>query len=100
MADPHRIDVHHHFLPPRYIQEVGDHRIGPLIVSGKTPQWTPAQSVEVMDRHGIATAVTSMSAPGMWFGDAPAPRAFPRHCNDYAAQMRVDHPGRFGLFAA
>jgi predicted TIM-barrel fold metal-dependent hydrolase len=100
MADPHRIDVHHHFLPPRYIQEVGDHRIGPLIVSGKTPQWTPAQSVEVMDRHGIATALTSMSAPGLWFGDSQKTRDLTRHCNEYAAQMRVDHKGRYGMFAA
>ena len=100
MATPHRIDVHHHILPPRYVAEVGDHRIGPLIVSGKTPQWTPAQSVEVMDRHGIATAVTSMSAPGLWFGDSQATRDLTRHCNDFAAQMQSDHPGRFGLFAA
>ena len=100
MASPHRIDVHHHILPPRYVAEVGDHRIGPLIVSGKTPQWTPSQSVEVMDRHGIATAVTSMSAPGLWFGDSQATRDLTRHCNDYAAEMRRNHPGRFGLFAA
>ncbi len=100
MATPHRIDVHHHILPPRYVAEVGDARIGPLIVSGKTPQWSPAQSVEVMDRHGIATAVTSMSAPGLWFGDSQATRDLTRHCNDYAAQMRSDHAGRFGVFAA
>ena len=100
MAAPHRIDVHHHILPPRYVEEVGDARIGPLIVSGKTPDWTPAQSVEVMDRHGISTAVTSMSAPGLWFGNSQATRDLTRHCNDYAAAMRTDHPGRFGVFAA
>jgi predicted TIM-barrel fold metal-dependent hydrolase len=96
---PHRIDVHHHILPPDYIARVGDARIGPLILSGKTPQWTPAQSIEVMDRHGIATAMTSISAPGLWFGDRQATRDLARHCNDYAAGVRRDHPGRFGIFA-
>jgi 6-methylsalicylate decarboxylase len=96
----HRIDVHHHILPPDYVRAAGDERIGPLIVSGKTPVWTPQHSIEAMDRNGIARAVTSMSAPGMWFGDTEATRKLTRHCNDYAAQMRLDHPGRFGLFGS
>src|SRR5258707_264888 len=33
----HRIDVHHHILPPNYVRLVGDERIGPLLVAGKTP---------------------------------------------------------------
>jgi 6-methylsalicylate decarboxylase len=96
---PSRIDVHHHILPPRYVAEVGDARIGPLIVAGRTPDWSPARSIEAMDRNGIATAVTSISAPGLWFGDAQAAQKLARHCNDYAAALRQDHPGRFGFFA-
>jgi 6-methylsalicylate decarboxylase len=97
---PHRIDVHHHILPPDYVTSVGDARIGPLILSGRTPQWTPALSLEAMDRNGIATAVTSISAPGLWFGDAEETRRLTRLCNDYAAQIRASHPGRFGIFAS
>ena len=96
----HRIDTHHHIIPPEYARIVGDDRIGPLILSGKTPEWTPAHSIAAMDRHGIATAVTSISAPGLWFGDSDATNTLTRLCNDYAAQMRVDHPGRFGMFAS
>jgi len=96
----HRIDVHHHILPPDYVRAVGDQRIGPLIVAGKTPVWTPQHSIDAMDRNGIATAVTSMSAPGLWFGDVEATRKLARDCNDYAAEMRLDHPGRFGVFAS
>jgi predicted TIM-barrel fold metal-dependent hydrolase len=96
---PHRIDVHHHILPPDYVAAVGDARIGPLILAGRTPQWSPAQSVEAMDRNGIATAVTSISAPGLWFGDPRATRDLARHCNEYAAGIKRDHPGRFGMFA-
>ena len=96
---PHLIDVHHHILPPEYVKVVGDDRIGPLSVSGKTPEWTPRHSIEAMDRNGIEKAVTSISAPGLWCEDAGAVRRLARHCNDYAAGMRHDHAGRFGVFA-
>jgi predicted TIM-barrel fold metal-dependent hydrolase len=100
MTAPHRIDVHHHILPPDYVATVGDARIGPLILAGRTPQWSPQASIEAMDRNGIATAITSISAPGLWFGDRKVTRDLARHCNDYAAGIRRDHPGRFGLFAS
>jgi predicted TIM-barrel fold metal-dependent hydrolase len=96
----HRIDVHHHILPPSYVRAVGDDRIGPLIVAGKTPEWTPQHSIEAMDRNGIEKAITSISAPGLWFGDIDATRRLTRECNNYAAQIRLDHPGRFGVFAS
>jgi 6-methylsalicylate decarboxylase len=96
----HRIDVHHHILPPNYVEIVGDDRIGPLILSGKTPEWTPDMSIEAMDRHGIATAITSISAPGVWFGDGDAAAKLCRHCNEYADDLRRDYPGRFGMFAS
>lgn len=96
----HRIDVHHHILPPRWVAEVGDDRIGPLILSGKTPEWTPQMSIEAMDRNGIETAITSISAPGLWFGDNEASAKLARHCNDYAAEIAQAHPGRFGVFAS
>ena len=98
--EPHRIDVHHHILPPDYVATVGDDRIGPLILAGRTPEWTPDMSVEAMDRHGIATAVTSISAPGLWFGDDEESVRLARLCNEYAASIRRDHPGRFGVFAS
>jgi predicted TIM-barrel fold metal-dependent hydrolase len=96
----HRIDVHHHIIPPDYARIVGDDRIGPLILSGKTPEWSPGHSIAAMDRNGIATAVTSISAPGLWFGETETTNTLTRHCNDYAAEMRRDHPGRFGMFAS
>jgi 6-methylsalicylate decarboxylase len=100
-TQPARIDVHHHILPPPYmlrardrILEVSDRDHSALL------NWTPAQAVEEMDRTGIATAITSLSLPGVWFGGAEGARSLARACNEYGAQMMKDYPGRFGLFAA
>ena len=100
MENCHRIDVHHHILPPNYVEIVGDDRIGPLILAGKTPQWTPEMSIEAMDRNGIQTALTSISAPGLWFGETQETIDLCRHCNEYAAEITKDHPTRFGVFAS
>ncbi|MDH3234622.1 MAG: amidohydrolase [Alphaproteobacteria bacterium] len=96
----HRIDTHHHILPPDYVAEVGGERIGALILAGRVPDWSPEASIEAMDRNGIATVVTSMSAPGVWFGDDAQAKRLCRHCNDYAATIREAHPKRFGVFAS
>ena len=100
MENCHRIDGHHHILPPNYVEIVGDDRNGPLILAGKTPEWTPEMSIEAMDRNGIQTALTSISAPGLWFGETQETIDLCRHCNEYAAEITKDHPTRFGVFAS
>jgi 6-methylsalicylate decarboxylase len=92
---PHRVDFHHHFLPPQYVERITAQR-----ESGHPPQWSPALSIEQMDRHGVATGMASLVQPGVWFGDIEASRRMARDCNEYGARMMNDHPGRFGLFAA
>lgn len=90
------IDVHHHFAPPAWVAEVKGR---PLLQVANT-RWTPAQSIEDMDRGGVAAAVVSVTNPGLWFGDVAVTRRVARACNDYGARLVQDHPGRFGLFAA
>jgi len=94
-----RIDVHHHIIPPAFVAAM--ERMGLEKVAGAPlPKWTPAKSVEVMDLNGIQTAITSLSAPGVHFGGGlEQARELAMRCNDFAAQMRVDFPGRFGNFA-
>jgi predicted TIM-barrel fold metal-dependent hydrolase len=62
--------------------------------------WTPQRSIEEMDRNGIATAIVSISAPGVSFDDAATAARLARLVNDYGAGMKRDHPGRFGFFAS
>jgi predicted TIM-barrel fold metal-dependent hydrolase len=62
--------------------------------------WTPARSIDDMDKAGVARSVTSITTPGVWFGDRDEARQVARECNDYGAKLMSDFPGRFGLFAS
>jgi predicted TIM-barrel fold metal-dependent hydrolase len=53
-----------------------------------------------MEASGVATAIVSISTPGVWFGNREQGRSLARLCNEYGARMMQDHPGRFGMFAA
>lgn len=93
---PNRIDIHHHFAPPAWIAEVKGR---PLLQPANT-KWTPDQSIEDMDKGGVAAAMISVTNPGLWFGDNAATNRLARACNEYGARLVQDHPTRFGLFAA
>ena len=100
-CDCHRIDTHHHIFPPSYLARERDRILEPA--PGYTKQlteWTPQKALDAMDANGVATAVTSISTPGIWFGDVESTRTLARECNEFAAQMSSDHRGRFGIFAA
>src|SRR5204863_8114184 len=90
------IDLHHHFAPPAWVADVKGR---PLLQPANT-RWTPEQSIEDMDRGGVAAAVVSITNPGIWFGDANQTRRLARACNDYGAKLVQEHPARFGFFAA
>ena len=96
------IDVHHHIVPPFWFDEVKDviaAQGGGRIVPNWFG-WSPEKALSEMDRNGVATAILSMSTPGIWFGDKAQASRLARGCNEYAAKLVADHPRRFGMFAA
>lgn len=94
-AMAHRIDVHHHVTPPKYLAEFGPKRE----LQPPTMGWTLAKSLDDMDKAGVATAITSVTTPSRIF-TGPDARRVARECNEYAARLAADHRGRFGMFAA
>lgn len=94
-----RIDVHHHVIPPAFVEAMQAKGIT-KVAGAPLPKWTAEKSIEVMDANGIQTAITSLSAPGVHFGDGVAQAsALARRCNEFSADMAVRYPGRFGSFA-
>ncbi len=96
-AQPVRIDLHHHFLPRRYMEE--EQKRTTATHNTNMLGWTPERSLEQMDKAGIAFAFASSSTPGVWYGDVELGRRLARQWNDAAAEVIRDHPTRFGLFA-
>lgn len=92
------IDVHHHIIPPDFVRAMSARGIRE-VAGAPLPTWTPQASLDVMDMNGIATAITSLSAPGVYFGSLPEACDLARRCNEFAADMSVRYPGRFGSFA-
>jgi predicted TIM-barrel fold metal-dependent hydrolase len=98
---PRRIDVHHHFMPRRYMVEEQERnpRYGHgRVTAAQLTSWTPERSIEVMDHGGIDCAIGSVSTPGVWFGDVYAARRLSREWNEAAARAVQDYPRRFGFF--
>lgn len=103
------IDVHHHIIPPFY-REALEKKFGisadggiqlPRWSSGgvKFPQWSWETSQNIMKKYHISSAITSISAPGVYFGDIEFAKQLARQCNEYAADMSLSQPKAFGAFA-
>jgi predicted TIM-barrel fold metal-dependent hydrolase len=101
-AAPKVIDTHHHYYPPAYQKawlDYEDKRGIPHFAS--QVGWSVQGALVDMDAAGVRTAVLSIaSTPGTWFDwSLPEVNAVVRECNDDAARIVRDHPGRFGQFA-
>jgi len=91
-----RFDLHHHFANPALLKLMNDKK-----TQGYQfwQPYTPAKSVEDMDKGGVQTSFISVTTPGIWFGNDQETRGFARELNEYGAKIVSDYPGRFGLFA-
>ena len=95
-----KIDVHAHYVPDGYRTAL--ERNGHAQPDGMPaiPEWSAPAHVEAMDRLGIATALLSISSPGVHLGDGTATVELARDVNEAGRRAVVDHPGRFGLLAS
>jgi predicted TIM-barrel fold metal-dependent hydrolase len=98
-TQPHRIDVHHHIIPPVYLEAMRRVGIANPIPGVDYPDWDVQTTLTVMDRQGIATAIVSISEPGVYFGNMELARDLARQINEFSARLVADHPQRFGAFA-
>jgi predicted TIM-barrel fold metal-dependent hydrolase len=97
-----RFDFHHHFFVKgiaKYLRKLPDSVA--KLSAVKPEDWTPAASIDAMDKAGISTAFLTMPAG---LGDNPADLkdenvALAREANEFAAKLASDHKGRFGRFA-
>ena len=95
---PGLIDVHQHVTPQVYIDAMAT--IG-VVGSGegrRWPEWTIPQTIELMDKTGIAAMVGSIASPGLYFGDIVFSRRLARPCNEAIADIVRDRPKRIGGF--
>ncbi len=94
-AKPFRIDVHHHLSPPTYVTASNESGFGDALMKN----WTIEKTLADMDKAGIATAMLSVTTPGVNFTKGDPARRLCREANEYAAKLVADYPGRFGNFA-
>lgn len=95
-----RIDVHAHFLPSFYREAMVKAGLTHPDGMSAIPEWSEQAAFESMDKLGVATAMLSISSPGVYFGDAQAARELTRRVNDEGARLRDAYPDRFGWFAS
>lgn len=82
-----RVDVHHHVVPPQYADDSMPIRIPDIDTQLRT-----------MEGWRIRTAITSLT-PRVVLNNPHRLREVARTCNEYQANLALDHPSRFGSFA-
>lgn len=115
-----RGDIHTHFLPPSYRQaclEAGHDkldgmpklpvniglptvRLGEILIRVK--HWTKVGHLEFMEKAGIAKSILSISSPRTHLipGNDGLALKVTRECNEFAAQLKRQHPDKFGFLAS
>lgn len=94
-----RIDIHHHLLLPEYVEEMAKIRAGTRTGEMPFPRWKLEDSLAVMDRTEIQTAMLSFVSPGLSIGGTSKESEMARRVNEFAAQSVTRWPERFGFFA-
>lgn len=89
------VDVHHQVVPA-FLED----SLATASPGARPVRWSEADSLAAMDQCGIATAILSLPAPGVWRGEPQAAAQQARRANEFVAELGQRHPGRYGSFAA
>src|SRR4051812_15099376 len=94
-ARPHRVDVHHHVVPPTWLAAMD------LIGRSNPPltHWSIQKTLDDMDQGGVAISIVSPTTPQVTPLGVEAAVRIARESNEYGKKLMADHPGRFGVFA-
>jgi 6-methylsalicylate decarboxylase len=93
------VDVHYH-VNTESVRRLAARSAMPDSTLDALPSWRPRESIEQMDRAGVALSVISTPVvPPIVPGGADACSAFARENNDELASIVCAHTGRFGFFA-
>jgi predicted TIM-barrel fold metal-dependent hydrolase len=93
------IDVHTHFVPQTFLDELLGVGITPPQIGYPPKGWDASQRLALMERHDIDAEMLSLSAPGLRFWRGDKARTLARELNEDLAEIVRDNPQRFGGFA-
>jgi len=105
MNASHRIDVHQHVVPSFWAKALSAHGGDPSGArsgdpsNNVIPQWSPESAIDFMDSQEIATAILSLTSPGIVGWNKSERPQIARRVNDYTADLVAKRPDRFGHFA-
>jgi predicted TIM-barrel fold metal-dependent hydrolase len=97
-----RIDVHCHFYPESYLQELEKHGINRTVgIPLSTVKWESAKArIEQQDRSGTDMEVMAVSTPNVYFDDKELSLALAQMSNDALSEICRKYPDRFGSLAS
>lgn len=90
-----RIDVHHHIVPPPWLESLRRAKLdSPPVV-----KWTVQHSLDDMDKGGVTTSMTSPTLPAVSFLPAAEAARVARESNEWTRKLVEGSKGRFRMFA-
>ncbi|MCP2297963.1 putative metal-dependent hydrolase, TIM-barrel fold [Nocardia amikacinitolerans] len=96
-----RIDVHCHYLPDFYREEMVAAGLSKPDGIPVLPQWSESAALDAMDQLGVTKQYVSITSPGVNLTDnIAAARTLARRVNEEGARLKTAHPDRFGFFAS
>lgn len=94
-----KIDFHTHYLPDSYQAALKKH------IPGRpdgypTPEWSPATTLEFMEKHNISYSVLSISSPHINFGNKAETLELAKDVNNVGAELAQKYPDKLGYVAS